>query len=79
MIEARSAARQNLDKRRQELTTFMDDKNKTGGDDGAKVKLDEFRKSNETDQQKLKEAQTALREVLTVENETRLAAIGVLD
>jgi Spy/CpxP family protein refolding chaperone len=81
LLDARAEARVNGDKRREEFTQFV---KKVGGADEAQKaelqkKLDEFRKAREAEQAKIKDAQSALREVLTIENEAKLVALGILD
>lgn len=81
VLDARAEARTNGDKRKEEFTQFV---KKVGGADEAQKaelqkKLEEFRKARETDQNHVKDAQAALREVLTIENEAKLVALGILD
>jgi hypothetical protein len=81
VLDARAEARVNGDKRRAEFTEFV---KKVGGTDEAaknelQKKLDEFRKAREAEQARIRDAQQALREVLTIENEAKLVAIGILD
>lgn len=81
VLDAGAEARVNGDKRREEFTQFV---KKVGGADEAQKaevqkKLEEYRHAREADQQKVKDAQAALREVLTLENEAKLVALGILD
>ncbi|MBI3722997.1 hypothetical protein HY251_03440 [bacterium] len=81
VLDVRTDARVNDEKRKEEFTNFV--KKAPAGTESEKAeiasKLAEFRKAREEDKKKVKDAQAALREVLTVENEARLMAIGVLD
>jgi len=81
VIDAKAEARTNGDKRQQELTAFV--RKATGQDDASKAeiqrKLEAFRAARADDQKKVKEAQDALREVVTTENEVQLVVHGILD
>lgn len=81
VLDARAEARTNGDKRKEEFTSFV--KKATGADDQGKVeiqkRLEDYRKAREVDQQKIKEAQANLREVLTIDNEAKLVSLGILD
>ncbi|HZV02873.1 MAG TPA: hypothetical protein VFF73_39560 [Planctomycetota bacterium] len=79
LLEAKAALREAETKRRDELTTFMKDKKADTDKDEIASKLKEFRKANDSDREKVKSAQAALCEVLTVDNETKLASLGIID
>jgi hypothetical protein len=81
VLDARADARTNGDKRKEEFTQFV--KTATGSDAEARAdvqkKLDEFRKARDADQERIRQAEGALREVLTLDNEAKLVALGILD
>jgi hypothetical protein len=81
VLDARAEARTSYEKRKEEFTDFA--KKATGQDDAGKAaiqkKLDEFRRAREADQEKVKDAEAALRDVLTIDNEAKLVALGILD
>jgi hypothetical protein len=81
VLDARAEARTNYDKRKEEFTDFS--KKATGQDEAGKAaiqkRLEEFRKAREVDLDKIKDAEAALRDVLTIENEAKLVALGILD
>jgi Spy/CpxP family protein refolding chaperone len=75
-VDARTQTRTDGDKRREEFLTFV---KKTSTPEEVKAKLEEYRKARETDQEKVKTAQKALRDVLTIEQEAKLVALGILE
>jgi Spy/CpxP family protein refolding chaperone len=75
-VDARTQTRTDGDKRREEFLTFV---KKTSTPEEVKAKLEEYRKARESDQEKVKTAQKALRDVLTIEQEAKLVALGILD
>ncbi len=81
VLDARAEARTSYEKRKEEFTDFS--KKATGQDDAGKAaiqkRLDEFRRAREADLEKIKDAESALREVLTIGNEAKLVALGILD
>jgi hypothetical protein len=93
VIDAKSAARQQNQRRRQELGKFLGEpthaadapagKEATGTTDAHRdeivQRLKDVRKAAAADQAKVKEAEGALRDVLTAENEARLVALEILD
>jgi hypothetical protein len=79
LLEAKAALRDAEQKRRDELTNFMKDKKADTDKDEIAGKLKDFRKANDSDREKVKSAQAALCEVLTVDNETKLASLGIID
>ena len=75
-IDARTQTRAEGDKRRD---AFLDLARKAATPDGVKEKLAEYRAAREADQERVKAAQKALREVLSLEHEARLVGLGILD
>jgi Spy/CpxP family protein refolding chaperone len=75
-VDARTQTRTDGDKRREEFLTFV---KKTSTPEEVKAKLEEYRKAREADSDKVKTAQKALRDVLTIEQEAKLVALGILE
>ncbi len=76
VVDARFDAQTAQAKRRAELLELA--AKKTEKDELA-AKIAEFRKAADSDREKVKQAQTALRDLLTVELEAKLVGIGLLD
>jgi len=81
VLDARAEARTSGDKRKEDFTNFV--RKAVGQDETQKAdmqkRLEEYRRAREADQEKIKEAEAALRDVLTIENEAKLVALGILD
>jgi hypothetical protein len=81
LLDVRAEARIANDKRKEAFTDFV--RKATGTSDEQKKeitdKLNELRKAREADAQRVKDAQASVREVLTIDNEAKLVALGILD
>jgi hypothetical protein len=79
VVEVRQETRDAGQKRTEELAAFIKDKGNSPEDKSSiAARLNEIRNAVKTDDAKLKAAQDALREVLTVDNEARLCTLGLL-
>jgi hypothetical protein len=76
VIDTRSTARDEGDKKREEFLTFV---KKGGTPEELKAKLDEYRKARDSEHDKVVASQKALREVLTIEQEAKLVGLGILE
>jgi hypothetical protein len=81
LLDAKTTARQGVDKRRKELGQFLKDVPGATENERAQIaeKIKELAKARAGDEAKVKEAVDALREVLSPENEAMLVTIGILD
>jgi hypothetical protein len=81
VLEAKQTNRTEEEKRRTDLTDLLKNKatDATITPDTIAAKLKELRKANDDERNKIQTAQASLCEVLTIENEARLAALGIVD
>jgi hypothetical protein len=80
LLDVRAEVRIASEKRRSDFKEYV---RKTDGSTDAQkaeiaARLADYRKAVEEDKKKVKDAEAALREVLTVDNEAKLVGIGVL-
>lgn len=80
VLETRAESRKAGDTRREELKKFLKDVPGTtdAQRDEIATKIKDIKKAKEGEDTKIKEAENALREVLTPENEAKLMAMGIL-
>ena len=80
LLDTRVQVRVDAEKRREEFKAYVRKADGTTDAQKAEIaaKLAEYRKAVEEDKKKVKDAEQALREVLTVDNEAKLVGIGVL-
>jgi Spy/CpxP family protein refolding chaperone len=80
LLDVRAEVRVAGEKRRDEFKTFVRKADATTDAQKAELanKLAEYRKAVDEDKKKIKDAEQALREVLTIDNEAKLVGIGVL-
>jgi hypothetical protein len=76
LLDVRAEVEQAAEKRRSELEQAASQK--LAKDDLA-AKLAAFRAARDSDQERLKQARSAVRDLLTIEYEVKLVALGVLD
>jgi hypothetical protein len=80
LLDVRAEVRTAGEKRREDFKQYV--RKADGSTDAQKAeiaaKLAEYRKAVESDKKRVKDAEQALREVLTVDNEAKLVGIGVL-
>lgn len=74
-IDAATQARTDGDKRREDFLAFV---KKSQSPEEVKAKLEEYRKARDADDEKVKTAEKALRDVLTIEQEAKLVALRVI-
>lgn len=80
VLEARTEARKAQETRREDLKKFLKDVPGTTDAQREEIagKLKEIKKARDAEEAKIKEAENALREVLTPENEAKLIQMGIL-